>query len=272
MRRSSNPATIWQALFGAGPSPDLAWDKSILDAVDRRYAKLAARLGAEDRARLEQHLTKIRELESSLGSVAGCAQPALVDTSPYNPLEGLNSADDGSIKAPETDAMIPAVGKFMTDMLVMALACDLTAVGTLQWSDSEAKHTFPWLGLGETYAYYQSDGGYHPTECEQIGTWYMEQHAYLLRQMESVDMGGHSLLDESVVFFGSQIRDPPTHKKDDMPFLLAGSGGGLRTGRWVRYGGASHNDLLVAILNLFGDPRTTFGDPLYCDAPLTNLT
>jgi len=52
-----------------------------------------------------------------------------------------------------------------------------------------------------------------------------------------------------------------------MPFLLAGNGGGLRTGRWVKYNHLSHNNLLVSILNLFGDTRQTFGDPTYCTGP-----
>jgi len=86
-------------------------------------------------------------------------------------------------------------------------------------------------------------------------------------------MGGHSLLDESVVFFGSEVSNPATHQKKDMPFLLAGGGGGLRAGRWLKYNSASHNDLLVAILNLFDDGVTTFGDNMYCSgAPLPNIT
>ncbi len=86
-------------------------------------------------------------------------------------------------------------------------------------------------------------------------------------------MGGHSLLDESVVFFGTELSDPPAHTHTNMPFLLAGGGEGLRTGRWVRYqNNIPHNNLLVSLLNLFGDDRTTFGDPRYCTGPLTNLT
>jgi hypothetical protein len=130
----------------------------------------------------------------------------------------------------------------------------------------------PWLNLPENHHFYQEMGGFKPAECELIYTWYSEQHLYLLQEMEKVDMGGHSLLDESVVFFGSEISDPPTHAKKDMPFLLAGGGGGLRTGRWVRYPSLPHNNLLVSILNLFGDTRTTFGLREYCTGPLTNLT
>ena len=99
-----------------------------------------------------------------------------------------------------------------------------------------------------------------PEECAQIGTWYASQNSYLLQQMAKVDMGGHSLLDESVVFFGSEVSNPATHRKENMPFLLAGGGGGLRGGRWLKYDSVSHNDLLVAILNLFDYRVATFGD------------
>jgi hypothetical protein len=158
------------------------------------------------------------------------------------------------------------------DMMVMAMACDLTAVGSFQWSDTEAKHTFPWLNLLEHHHFYQHDGGFRPNECEQIDIWYSQMHLHLIQSMAAIDMGGHTLLDESVVFFGTEISMPPTHLKTGMPFVLAGNGGGLRTGRWVRYNHLSHNNLLVAILNLFGDTRTTFGDPAFNTGALTNLT
>ncbi len=278
-----DPVAIYMDLFGA-LDPTQAGDtvarlqrkQSILDFVGRRYSALGTRLGAADKQKLDQHLTKIREIEQGLSTVidttaAACTPPTLIDTSDYNPTTGLDSSDNGSIRDTSTDAAIPKVGKLMTDMMVMALACDITAVGTLQWSDTEAKHTFPWLGLSEHHHFYQHDGGFRPAEREQIATWYSEQHAYLLQSMDAIDMGGHSLLDESVVFFGSELSDPPSHRKESMPFLLAGGGGGLRAGRWVRYDGVSHNDLLVAILNLFGDDRQSFGTAEYCNGPLANL-
>ena len=64
----------------------------------------------------------------------------------------------------------------------------------------------------------------------------------------------------------------PTHQKTNLPLLLAGRGGGLRPGRWVQYSGdLSHNNLLVSVLNLFGDTRQTFGDPKHCTGPLSNI-
>jgi hypothetical protein len=292
-----DPVAIFEDLFGRAAQPDsgqgdgarLARKRSILDYVGRRYATLGARLGAADRAKLEQHLEKLREVERglqfSLTLGGACRLPERVDTTGYDPNAALvvNPVDEDDIRRdPDTDLKIPLVGKFMMDMMVMALACDITAVGTFQWMDSEAKATFPWLGLTNHHHYYQHDGGFRPTELEKIGVWYSQQHAYLLQEMDKVEMGGHSLLDESVVFFGSELGWPESHNKNNMPFMLAGGGGGLRGGRHLDFRsnkdnltdeGIAHNNLLVAILNLFGDPRSTYEKPPggYCEHPIRNL-
>lgn len=281
-----DPQEIFDSFFGT-LDPDnggeaearIARKQSILDFVDRRYETLAPGMGTADKRKLDQHLEKIRELEMSLdnniGTSAVCQIPTHVDTSDYNPTTGLDADDTGSVVDGSTDAAIPKVGTFMMDMLVMALACDITPVASLQWSDTEAKHTFPWLDLMQHHHYYQHDGGFRPEELEAIMTWYSQQHAYLLEAMDAVDMGGHTLLDESVVFFGSELSQPPTHSKADMPFLLAGGGGGLRGGRFLRneaLSDNSHNNLLTAILNLFGDGRQSFGDAEHNSSPLDSLT
>jgi len=266
-----DPTKIWQSLFGAQVPGD-PWDRSILDAVDRRYTKLSQRLGAADRLLLEQHLSQIRELERGIGDLSRCSAPPLVDTADYDPAAGLASSSDGSVRDPATDAAIPKVGKLMLDMLVMALACDITSVATMMWSDTEAKHTFPWLGLTEHLHFYMNDGGYHPAELTKIFTWYATQHAYLITQLENAPGPSGSLLDDTVVLFGSHLQNPATHAKTDMPFLLAGGGGGLRTNRWLKNDHVSHNDLLVSLLNLCGDARTTFGEAEYCTGPLGGLT
>jgi hypothetical protein len=271
-----DPQAIWQSLFGAAPpkSAKAGWESSMLDAVAERYRSLSKRVGAADRRRLQQHLEELRRLEQQVGSMESCLVPELVDTSDYDPLSGKNHVSDtGSIKDPLTDAAIPKVGKLMTDMLVMALACDLTAVASLQWSDTEAKHTFPWLGLNEHLHFYMNDGGYQPNELTTIFNWYAQQHAYLIEKLAQTETSdGQNLLQETVVFFGSQLQHPATHAKTDMPFLLAGHGGGLRPNRYVQKAHESHNDLLVSLLNLCGDERETFGDPAFCTGPMGGLS
>ncbi len=279
-----DPQEIFTDLFGSldpaqanGAAARIARRKSVLDFVDKRYVALGAKLGAADKAKLDNHLTKLREIEMALnqGAVGGaiCKSPTRVDTKGYNPTTGLMSGDAGEIKDETSDQMIPTVGKFMMDMMVMAFACNLTSVGHFQWTDTEAKHTFPWLSLSNHHHFYQHDGGFQPVPCEKIGVWYSQMHAYLLSAMAAVEVGpGVSMLDESVVFFGSELAHPPTHEKKNMPFVLAGGGGGLKGGRMLDFGGKAHNNLLVSILNLFGDTRTSYGHPEYNSGAVKGLT
>jgi hypothetical protein len=262
---SIDPKATWQRLFGALPADaEAPWKKSILDSVIGRYAKLSRQLGSADRQRLERHADLLRSIEQRVNVT--CVPPTLGDVSDYDPAAG--PAQD-----PMTDAAIPEVGKLMMDMLVAALTCNLTNVATLQWADSRAAYTLPWLDLPGGYVqnWYEHNGGFDAASMTKIFTWYSTQHAYLLEQMAAVDLGASTLLDESVVFFGSQQQNPASHARDNMPFLLAGGGGGLKGGRVLSYDGKSHNDLLVSILNLFGDPRTTFGDSSYCSGALSGL-
>ena len=257
-----DPAATFQRLFGK-PAGDSAWRKSILDSVLGRYQRLSQRLGSRDRQVLEQHITMLRDLEK--GIVNSCVKPTLVDTTGYDP-KALDTL------SPETDAMIPTVGKLLMDMLVAALACDQTRVGIMQWADSYAGYTLPWLGLDQVQNCYEDNCGFWEPEMTKIFTWYSTQHAYLLGEMAKVDMGGHTLLDESVVLFGSHVGYPPTHTNANIPMLLAGGGGGLVGNRYREYGGRSHNDLLVALLALFGDEQPSWGNPSFNTGPLSNLT
>jgi hypothetical protein len=282
-----DPQQIFTDLFGSlqpdtGGMPNaanarIARRKSVLDYVDKRYVALSNRLGKADKAKLDNHLTKLRDIEMALQtgvvSSTSCKAPTKVDTKGYNPTTGLNSGDAGQILDTDSDKMIPTVGKFMMDMMVMAFACNLTSVGHFQWTDTEAKHTFPWLNLKDHHHFYQHDGGFQPVQCEQIAIWYSQMHSYLLTAMDAIEVApGVTLLDESVVFFGSELGHPPTHEKKNVPFMLAGGGGGLKGGRMIDFGGKSHNNLLVSIMNLFGDTRTTVGDPKYNSGALQGLT
>jgi hypothetical protein len=269
MQPDIDPVATFERLFGK-PVGDSPWRRSILDGVLERYQRLSAKLGTRDRRALEQHMDMLRELEKQVGST--CVPPPLVDTTGYDPF----TFDTPSAT---TDALIPRVGKLMMDMLVAALACDLTNVATLQWADSHAGFTLPWLDLdgNEVQNCYEDNCGYHEPEMTKIFTWYATQHAYLLSAMDQIDRGGHTLLDESVVFFGSHVGYPPEHTNTNMPFLLAGGGGGLVGNRYRNYSaangsGRSHNDLLVSILELFGDAQATWGNPQFNTGALGNLT
>ena len=108
--------------------------KSILDGVGAQFTRLSARLGSADRQRLDAHLTAVREIETRLTTDLVVNNPSCHDptSSPRR-------------RRPRNDAF-PAVGALQMDLLVMALACDITRVASLQWSRSVSQTRFTWLG------------------------------------------------------------------------------------------------------------------------------
>lgn len=280
---ATDPKAVWDRVFGdlGGDSQQLALarakSRSILDAVIAEYQGVSARVGRDDRAKLDAHLAQIRDVELSLGAMASTANAACAKPAAPKPLGDPNAGLMGqpgsnTQKNPQLDARMPELGKAMMDLMVMAMTCDLTRVGTMQWVDSQAYNTFPFLGLNSGHHGYQHDLGFHPAELNAIDTWYMTQLAYFLQQLGSVNEAGKTLLDSTCVLFVTEIQKPDSHAQDNMPWMLAGGGWGLRTGRYVRYNGLPHNNLLTSLLNLYGMPDTKFGNPMFCTGPLTNLT
>jgi hypothetical protein len=276
-----DPAAVWARLFadlGADEAQlalDRARSKSILDAVMDEYTALLPRVGSDDRAKLDEHLSRVREIELSLQAVAdqstgACTQPP--EPAPLGDPDAGRTGDPGSNTQMNVglDMRMPELGQVMMDMLVMAIACDLTRVGTMQWVDSQAYNTFPFLNLFDGHHAYQHDHGYQPDALTTIDTWYMTQLAYLLQRLTDVKENGVSLLESTCILYTSEIQVPNTHEQWSMPFLLAG-GGAIRGGRYLDYGGVSHNGLLVSLLNAFGLPDQTFGNPDYCTGPLPGL-
>jgi hypothetical protein len=288
---ATDPLNTFNRVFGGiGGDADvvseaLAWNTSILDGVRDDFNRVRALLGAEDRIKLDAHAALVRDIEEGLSQTvdAGCVVPTTIDPTPGfydDPIaEGVSRGDsDGGNASITTGAKVPLKGEAMTDLLVAAMACDLTRVGTVQWSDSEAKFMLGFLqddngeSLKDHHHGYQHDRGFQPGSLEIIYQFYMEKLAYLLQKLDSVDEGNGSMLDNSLVLAVSEIQMPENHAQNNMPFLLAGGAGGrLQTGRWLEVNSQPHNNLLVSVLNLFGVPDQTFGHPDFCTGALADL-
>jgi hypothetical protein len=229
--------------------------KSILDAVGGEYTRVKARLGAADQQRLDEHLAAVRELEGRLTSDAVVSGAACSD--PKVP----------PVAAQSNDAF-PDVGAAQLDLLVMALACDVTRVASLQWSRSVAETRFTWLGINDghhTLSHLGDDDAVAVNKLLAINNWYAGQMAGLIARLAAVpDGNGTTLLDNTLVLWCNELAKGNTHSRRGAPYVLAGrAGGGLRTGRFLDYTGQElpHNDLLVSLLNVMGLPDTTFGKP-----------
>jgi hypothetical protein len=152
------------------------------------------------------------------------------------------------------------VGKYMMDMLVIGPGLRHDGGGHAAVVRHRGEAHLPWLGLHDHHHFYQHDGGFRPVECEQIDTWYSQQHLYLLQQMSAVDMGGTRCSTRAWCSSASRSRTRPATRKNNMPFP---AGGRRRHAHraLAEVPSLSHNNLLVSILSLFGDPRQSFGDP-----------
>jgi uncharacterized protein DUF1552 len=273
----TSPYAVYDRMFAPlGPDGSMSSElrarrKSVLDVVGKQYEAVNARLGAADRQKLERHLEAVRDVELRMGrqgpSMTGaCLRPAPGEA-------GIDLNDP---------ANFPIIGKLQTDLLVMALACDLTRVATLQWSSSANNRPFPFLTYGGSPITGDDHLMGHSPDSDAetwgmlrvIRRWYLEQFAYLLASLDAVPEGdGTTMLDNTAVLLGSEIARGNTHSHSNVNFVLAGGAGGAwKTGRNLNYEGkVPHNNLLVSILNGMGVGVATFGEPDYCTGPLAEL-
>jgi hypothetical protein len=237
--------------------------KTVLDFVGDDYARLSKRLGMSDRQKVDAHLEAIRDIEKRLdapGIIGGACNPPNLGT-PVPPLENDN---------------FPQISKCQLDLLAMSLICDLTRVATIQYATvQQGGRVFSWLGHTAGHHTLSHSNEADPERRQdliEIGNWYAQQIAYLCQVLDSVPEGDGTVLDNTAIYWCSDISVGPKHTHTDMPLLLVGGGGGaLRTGRYLKYQGAWHNDLLIAMSHAMGVPVATFGNPAYCKGPLPGV-
>jgi hypothetical protein len=267
----NSPLNVFNRLFSdfaTDPNSEaalklLAQRKSVLDTVKADFASLNPRLGTADKAKVDEHLTAVRDLEIRLGK---SVPPPSTCTKPGTPA-AINYSDA---------ANYPTTGALQMDLIALAMACNFTRVATLQWDKSVSGMTFPWIGVNDNHHSLSHLGDSDTAavaKITQINTWYTEQYAYLLGKLNAVmETNGKTLLDNSIVVWGNELGKGNNHTRRDVPFVMAGTGGGyFRTGRWLNMGGAYHNDLWVSCLNAMGIPDTKFGNPLYSRGALAAL-
>jgi hypothetical protein len=239
--------------------------QSILDAVGGEYTRVSARVSQADRQRLDAHLQAVREVETRLTSDPVVASAACTDPVVARVTAGANDS-------------FPSVGALQMDLLVMALACDITRVASLQWSRSVSQTRFTWLGINDGHhdlSHRADDDADAVDKLLRINTWYAGQLAALIARLKAVPDGdGTTLFDNTLILWSNELAKGNTHSRKGAGYVLAGSAGGaLRTGRFLDYSGQSlpHNNLLLSLVNAMGLSDQTFGNPDWCTGPLPGL-
>ena len=278
--REPDPVALYANLFGnfmePGQMPDPAAEaelrrkRSVLDAVGESFKSYRARLGSEQRQRLDAHASYVRDIEQRLQSsmvppAGGCAKPGA--------LSAVDLFDHDT------------TCKRFADLIAMAFACDLTRVAAIQLATTH-NYQFPWAGVDIPYASNPSYGNWHdyvhdPVENQSqedrrvkraILRWHMDQLAYVLAQLDGIPEGDGTVLDNTLVVSLSDHGHAGYHYWWDLPVVLAGGAcGRLQTGRHVPAPGRSNHDLLVSILNLFGYDDTSFGLPQFNSGGLSGI-
>lgn len=252
--KTVSPQVVFDLLFdGFDPEASAAekarrlkYRTSVLDYTLADAKALHPRLGVSDRHKLEEYMNGVSELEKRLQKTSVGAACTTIPRPP----EGLD---------------YPEKVKLMLDLMVLAFQCDATRVISFMLGNA---------GSGRSYEFLGVTGGHHEIshhqnlqenfdKLEKIDTWEVEQFAYLLEKMDAIVEGnGATMLDNSAVYFSSELEDGNAHRHTNLPVLLAGSGGGAwKTGQHLAYPeGPPLANLFITMLGAVGVPVATFGD------------
>ncbi|MEE2756580.1 MAG: DUF1552 domain-containing protein [Myxococcota bacterium] len=258
--KETNPRLLFERLFGGFDADASAAERtrrlrrrtSVLDFVLGDAQALKQRLGQSDKHRMDAYMTGIRDIEQRI--VAAANEETVCGPNFERPL------------AVPTDRR--AYAQLMLDILVQAMKCDLTRVGTFMFGNGGSNRAHTEIGLAEGHhelSHHQQDEA-KLAKIAQIDAWEISILAHLLERLSTTDMGGHSLLDETTVFFSSEVEDGNRHYHYNLPIVLAGRAGGLQTGQYVdvRNADETNNEpvanLFMRILADAGAGVERFGD------------
>ena len=237
---------------------------SIVDGVREDLVSVSKKLGAEDRARLEEHLALVREMETELAQTSEQTELAhpVPDIDPDIELVNDNT---------------PRISRMQIDLLVNAMANDMTRVATLQYMRSVGMARMSWLGVkdGHHTLSHEPDGNAEAVEqLIKINEWFAGELAYLVKKLaDTPEPGGDgSMLDNTLVVWLNELGKGNSHTLDDIPFVLVGGKAhGIKTGRALSFDKVTHNRLWLSVANSMGHGIETFGTAKFCEGGALDL-
>jgi hypothetical protein len=220
-----NPRQVFDRLFTTGNADERArrerQRRSILDFVREESTGLQRTLGGNDRRKLDEYFTAIRDVEARIDRAARLPQPTPPNV---NLPAGVPSSYEEHLR-------------LLADLLVLAFQTDTTRISTFVFANEGSNRPYPFINVREGH----HDLSHHennPAKLEkikQINTFHVTQLAYLLNKLKETREGDGNLLDRSMIVYGSGNSDGNRHNHDDLPVIVAGRANGtIATGRHVR--------------------------------------
>jgi len=246
--------------------------RSLLDSLRADAALVRGRLGGGERPKLDLYLESVRDLEKSLGSFASdlAAAPACAKMLPPS-----GAAD---FVARVND--MPKVSRLFCDVMAMALGCGITRVISMMWGGGESAEPVDFMGMKDWHGVSHGDpNGLPGQQITRMQAYLAGEVVYLVDRLRSMREGPGTVLDNTVVVFGTQNGNTnqvnfarEDHPRYNAPLVLAGRcGGALPPRGLIDCAGANHNDVYLAIAQAFGVPAKVVGDPTWCRGPLPGL-
>jgi hypothetical protein len=250
-----NPQVVFERMFGSGSSPAQRMERrernqSILDSITGKISSLRKEISAPDRVRLDSFTENVREIERRLEIAAGAttAAPENFDIPP-----GIPQSFDEHIK-------------LQFDLLALAYQADITRVGTMLLARDLTGRVYPESESPTLGFHGGSHHGEDPSRINQfskINQYHVKMLAYFVDKLSKTEDGDGSLLDHSLLLYGSNLGNPNQHLHYDVPhILIGGNNGRLQGGRHLAYPTKTvpTGNLLLSILDQFDINRESFGD------------
>ena len=272
-----NPRVAFDRLFrtrSANGEKQAADQQSVLDLVRDDAKRLQTKLGASDRQKLDQYLESIREVDRRIEQEAN-QLGAGENLSPElgKQLDALDKRISKAMGKASREEELNSLPRFdhgehsriMLDLMVLAFWSDSTRVSTFMFGNDVTNRNFSFIdgvnGGHHSISHHQNSDS-QLDQYEKINRWHTEQYAYMLERMKAIKEGDGTLLDHSMVAFGSPIRDGNSHNPRNVPIVVAGKAGGkLRSGRHLEFDeGTPLCSLWLSMLEMAGAPTSKLAD------------
>jgi hypothetical protein len=257
----ASPFQLFNRVFGpdfrepgssAEPDPSLRFRQSVLDLVTEDITRFERGLGASDRARLDQHLTSVREIETRLARLA--ENPANLEACrrPETPLEEYPDRDGRP--------QLVELNRAMCDIVALALACDQTRVFS-NYITSPLNNLLLATASGGHHQLTHDEPGDQPM-VQAVVRQIMGEFTYFVQSLNAIPEGDGTLLDHTMLLATTEISYGRTHALDEFPILIAGSAGGrLVQGTHIRSTiAANTNSVTLSLMRAVGVLQQGFGE------------
>jgi hypothetical protein len=231
-------------------------DRQMLDRVIGGARNLRKTLAGTDQQKLDEYLDSVRSVERRIAAIESRQQKAALEKAGVRPSK-RHATDSATIevKIPEGDKRSDYM-KVMCDLTVLAFQTDTTRVSTYVGSRPNGA-SYPELGFTDQH-HSQTHYGQDQEKIRkvaEINKFNVDQYAYMVKKMHTLKEGEGTLLDNCIMMWGSGLEDGNKHRRDNLPFILAGKGGGaLKTGRFLTDVKGNQGDLLTTLLSCVGVP------------------